>query len=146
ILAARNEHANLNKLVNWTINNFYPHIKGEKRIIRWFEEVVERTADLMVEWHRVGFVHGVMNTDNMSILGLTIDYGPFSFIDDYDPNFTPNTTDLPGKRYAFGNQPSIGYWNLGKLASALLPLFDGPEDLEEALKPMKIFSGTAIMR
>jgi uncharacterized protein YdiU (UPF0061 family) len=88
----------------------------------------------MVEWQRVGFVHGVMNTDNMSILGLTIDYGPFSFIDDYNPSFTPNTTDLPGRRYAFGNQPSVGYWNLGKLGNALLPLFDKPDELEEAMK------------
>ena len=91
-------------------------------MIAWFKEVVDRTARLMVEWMRVGFVHGVMNTDNMSILGLTIDYGPYSFVDDYDPNFTPNTTDLPGRRYAFGKQPSIGYWNLGALAGALLPL------------------------
>lgn len=76
----------------------------------------------MVDWLRVGFVHGVMNTDNMSILGLTIDYGPYSFLDDYDPNFTPNTTDLPGRRYAFGKQHSIAYWNLGCLASAIAPL------------------------
>lgn len=132
-LAVRKEKENLQKLVNWTIDTHFPHIKGEDRIIEWYSEVVERTARLMVEWHRVGFVHGVMNTDNMSILGQTIDYGPFSFLDDYDPSFTPNTTDLPGRRYAFGNQPSIGYWNLSKLASALLPLFDDSEALEKVL-------------
>jgi serine/tyrosine/threonine adenylyltransferase len=132
-LAVRKEIENLQKLVDWTIDSHFPHIKGENRILEWFKEVVERTAKLMVEWHRVGFVHGVMNTDNMSILGQTIDYGPFSFLDDYDPSFTPNTTDLPGRRYAFGNQPSIGYWNLSKLASALLPLFDDSEDLEKIL-------------
>jgi uncharacterized protein YdiU (UPF0061 family) len=134
ILAARKEVDHLHKLVDYTIDNFFPHITGENRILRWFKEVIERTAVLMVEWQRVGFVHGVMNTDNMSILGKTIDYGPYSFLDDYDPNFTPNTTDLPGRRYAFGNQPSVGYWNLGKLASALLPLFEDGDELEAALK------------
>lgn len=133
-LAVRKDMENLRKLVDWTIENHFPHIKGENRILDWYKEVVERTAGLMVEWHRVGFVHGVMNTDNMSILGQTIDYGPYSFLDDYDPSFTPNTTDLPGRRYAFGNQPSIGYWNLSKLASALLPLFEDSEGLEEVLK------------
>ena len=133
ILAARKETENLQKLVNWTIERFYPHITGKNKIISWFKEVIERTAQLMVEWHRVGFVHGVMNTDNMSILGQTIDYGPFSFLDDYDPGFTPNTTDLPGRRYAFGNQPSIGLWNLSRLATALTPLFEDSTELEEAL-------------
>ncbi|MFD2247460.1 protein adenylyltransferase SelO [Pontibacter ruber] len=122
LLNARKETDNLRKVVDWTIERYYPHIQGENKVLDWFAEVVERTASLMVEWQRVGFVHGVMNTDNMSILGLTIDYGPYSFVDDYDPNFTPNTTDLPGRRYAFGKQPSIAYWNLGCLAGALLPL------------------------
>lgn len=134
MLAARREIQNLEKLVNWVIDRYYPHIIGENRIITWYKEVIEKTAKLMVEWQRVGFVHGVMNTDNMSILGQTIDYGPFSFLDDYDPNFTPNTTDLPGRRYAFGNQPSVGYWNLGKLASGIMPLFEEQDELEEALK------------
>ncbi|PVY39652.1 protein adenylyltransferase SelO [Pontibacter virosus] len=124
MLNARKEVDNLRQLVDWTISRYYPHIMGENKVIDWFKEVVDRTARLMVEWMRVGFVHGVMNTDNMSILGLTIDYGPYSFVDNYDPNFTPNTTDLPGRRYAFGKQPSIGYWNLGALAGALLPLAD----------------------
>ncbi len=133
MLAARKETENLLNLVDWTISRYFPEITGENKITDWFKEVVNRTAFLMVEWQRVGFVHGVMNTDNMSILGRTIDYGPFSFLDDYEPNFTPNTTDLPGRRYAYGNQPSIGYWNLGKLASALLPLFDDSKELETAL-------------
>lgn len=122
ILAAREELDNLRKLTDWTINRYYPHIKGENRIVEWFSEVVERTVSMVVEWLRVGFVHGVMNTDNMSILGLTIDYGPYSFLDDYDPGFTPNTTDLPGRRYAFGKQTYVAYWNLGCLASAIAPL------------------------
>ncbi len=131
--AARKELDNLKQLVDWTIAEFYPHIQGDNRIIDWFKEVLERTASLVVEWMRVGFVHGVMNTDNMSILGLTIDYGPYSFVDEYDPKFTPNTTDLPGRRYAFGNQASIAYWNLGALASAIAPLLPDTEQLVATL-------------
>lgn len=127
--AARGELENLQKLVDWTIRNFYPHIKGEDKILLWFKEVVDLTAKLMVEWLRVGFVHGVMNTDNMSILGLTIDYGPYSFVDNYDVNFTPNTTDLPGRRYAFGKQASVAKWNLGCLGGAIAPLFANTEEL-----------------
>ena len=134
MLASRGEINNLRKLVEWTIKQHFPHLSGENRIIEWYEEIVEKTAYLMSEWHRVGFVHGVMNTDNMSILGQTIDYGPFSFLDDYDPDFTPNTTDLPGRRYAFGKQPSIGYWNLGRLANALVPLFEDTSKLEAVLE------------
>jgi uncharacterized protein YdiU (UPF0061 family) len=132
--AARQETENLRKLVDWTIDRYYPHLAGEDRVLRWFAEVVERTAHLMTEWMRVGFVHGVMNTDNMSILGLTIDYGPFSFVDDYDPKFTPNTTDLPGRRYAFAKQPSVGYWNLGCLASAIAPLVPDRNGLMAVVK------------
>jgi uncharacterized protein YdiU (UPF0061 family) len=134
ILAARQEIDNLKQLTEWTISKFYPHIQGDNKIIHWYKEVVDRTAALMVEWLRVGFVHGVMNTDNMSILGLTIDYGPYSFLDDYDLSFTPNTTDLPGRRYAFGNQSSIAYWNLSCLASAIAPLFEDTKELVSALE------------
>jgi uncharacterized protein YdiU (UPF0061 family) len=133
ILAARQEPENLQKLVDWTIEKFYPSIQGEDRVLEWFGEIVRRSAVMVVEWLRVGFVHGVMNTDNMSILGLTIDYGPFSFIDDYDPNFTPNTTDLPGRRYAFGRQPSVVKWNLGCLAGAIAPLFEDTDKLVAVL-------------
>ena len=133
ILAAREEISNLKKLADWTIARYFPHIKEEDKVLVWFREVVERTASLIVEWLRVGFVHGVMNTDNMSVLGLTIDYGPYSFIDDYDRNFTPNTTDLPGRRYAFGRQPSIAHWNLGCFAGAIAPLFENTNELSAAL-------------
>lgn len=132
--AARQETENLQALVDWTISRYYPQFTGPNKIIDWFAEVVERTAFLMAEWLRVGFVHGVMNTDNMSILGLTIDYGPYSFVDDYDPLFTPNTTDLPGRRYAFGRQPSVGYWNLGCLAGAIATLLPDTKELESVLK------------
>jgi serine/tyrosine/threonine adenylyltransferase len=131
--AAREETNNLQQLVAWTISRYYPHISGEEKIIPWFTEVVHRTAAMVVEWLRVGFVHGVMNTDNMSILGLTIDYGPFSFLDDYDPKFTPNTTDLPGRRYAFGKQGAIAKWNLGALGGAIATLLDDSEPLLAAL-------------
>jgi uncharacterized protein YdiU (UPF0061 family) len=134
MLAARNEISNLTNLVNWTIEHHYPHIKGDEKVLRWFGEVVERTATMVVEWLRVGFVHGVMNTDNMSVLGLTIDYGPYSFLDNYDPEFTPNTTDLPGKRYAFGEQANIAYWNLSCLANALSSLIPDTEQLAGQLK------------
>jgi len=135
ILAARKEIDNLRKLVDWTIERYYPHLQDTAdKVLAFFKEVVERTAALMVEWLRVGFVHGVMNTDNMSILGLTIDYGPFSFVDEYDPNFTPNTTDLPGRRYAFGKQHEIAYWNLGCLAGALASLFPDTAQLVAALE------------
>jgi uncharacterized protein YdiU (UPF0061 family) len=82
---------------------------------------------------RVGFVHGVMNTDNMSILGLTIDYGPYGWLEGYDLRWTPNTTDLPGRRYCYGNQPHIAQWNLVRLANALIPLIEDTKALEKAL-------------
>ena len=88
----------------------------------------------MAHWMRVGFVHGVMNTDNISILGLTIDYGPFGFLDSFDPDFTPNTTDARERRYRFSNQPPIAKWNLIKLAEALYPLIGGVPPLEAALR------------
>jgi uncharacterized protein YdiU (UPF0061 family) len=86
----------------------------------------------MVDWMRLGFVHGVMNTDNMSILGLTIDYGPYGWLEGYDPLWTPNTTDAQGRRYAYGQQPHIAQWNLARLAEALLPLVP-KEKLEAGL-------------
>lgn len=134
MLAARKEYDHLRQLVDWTIERFHPHIDGADKTLIWFEEVLEKTATMVVEWLRVGFVHGVMNTDNMSILGLTIDYGPFSFLDAYDPDFSPNTTDHPGLRYAFGKQHSIAYWNLGCLANAIAPLFEDTTDLIKTLE------------
>jgi serine/tyrosine/threonine adenylyltransferase len=86
-----------------------------------------------VHWMRVGFVHGVMNTDNMSILGLTIDYGPYGWIDHFDPNWTPNTTDAQGRRYCYGRQMEIARWNLGCLASALASLDDDHEWLQAGM-------------
>ena len=89
---------------------------------------------MVAHWMRVGFVHGVMNTDNMSVLGLTIDYGPYGWLEDYDPNWTPNTTDAAGRRYRFAHQPAIAQWNLLQLANAIYPLVGEAPPLEQALK------------
>jgi uncharacterized protein YdiU (UPF0061 family) len=99
----------------------------------WFREICERTADLLVHWMRVGFVHGVMNTDNMSVLGLTIDYGPYGWVENFDPDWTPNTTDAAGRRYAFGQQPQIALWNLVQFANALVPLFSDTKPLQACI-------------
>ena len=95
------------------------------------QEICRRTALLIVDWMRLGFVHGVMNTDNMSILGVTIDYGPYGWLEGYDPQWTPNTTDAPTRRYAYGNQPQIAQWNLARFAEALLPLVGDKAPLEK---------------
>ncbi len=136
IFAARGEIDVLQQLVDYTIRTDFPHLGEPSRAtyLAWFEEVCRTTAQMIVHWLRVGFVHGVMNTDNMSILGLTIDYGPYGWLENYDPNWTPNTTDAAGHRYAFGKQPQIAHWNLVQLANALYPLIEQTEPLVEALK------------
>jgi len=134
--ASRGEVALLGQLVDFTIDRDFPGIggEGEARHAEWFGQVCVRTAVMVAHWMRVGFVHGVMNTDNMSILGLTIDYGPYGWIDDYDPDWTPNTTDAQGRRYRFGWQPKIAYWNLTRLAGALSPLFGSAQPLQDGLQ------------
>lgn len=135
LLSAQGETETLQQLADFAIENYFPQIdlSHSDKYAEFFKTVAEKTADMIVEWFRVGFVHGVINTDNMSILGLTIDYGPFSFLDEYDLNFTPNTTDLPGRRYAFGNQAKIAQWNLWQLANALFPLIKDESKLEDIL-------------
>lgn len=134
LLSAQGNISLLKKMTDFTIQEYYPEISfDENRYRHFFHEICKRTADLMVNWLRVGFVHGVMNTDNMSAIGLTIDYGPFSMLDEYSLNFTPNTTDLPNRRYAFGKQPQIAQWNLWQLANALFPLINDEKFLEEQL-------------
>jgi uncharacterized protein YdiU (UPF0061 family) len=135
ILAANDELATLRQLADYVIRHHYPEL-GEPSpatYARWFQEICQRTAVLVAHWMRVGFVHGVMNTDNMSILGLTIDYGPYGWLEGYDPQWTPNTTDAAGRRYCYGNQPHIALWNLVRLANALVPLLEEKEPLERAL-------------
>ncbi len=136
----RQELENLKKLADYTIRHFYPHLgePNKEAYIALFREVTERTLDLMINWERVGFVHGVMNTDNMSIMGLTIDYGPYGWLEDYDPNWTPNTTDAGQRRYRYGNQAAIGAWNLMQLGNALYPLIKEAEPLEEILENYQI--------
>lgn len=132
ILYYRKQHDQLKVLADYVIAQHYPHlVDASDRYVRFFSEVVERTARLIAQWQAVGWTHGVMNTDNMSILGITLDYGPFGFIDDYDPGFICNHSDHNG-RYAFNQQPYIGLWNLSCLAQALLPLAQ-KEDLKAAL-------------
>jgi len=97
------------------------------------EETVKRIASLVAQWQSLGFVHGVMNTDNMSIHGLTIDYGPYGWLEDYNPGWTPNTTDASNRRYRYAQQPQIGAWNLARWLESLIPLMEQPERLEAVL-------------
>jgi serine/tyrosine/threonine adenylyltransferase len=133
---SRGDIALLRRLVEFTIRRDFPELDGEGEALyaAWFTQVCERTATMMAHWMRVGFVHGVMNTDNMSILGLTIDYGPYGWVDNYDPDWTPNTTDAQHRRYRYGQQPNVAWWNLSCLAGALAPLFDGVGPLEAGLQ------------
>lgn len=133
--ASRGDVTLLRQLVDLCIARDFPELAagGEQPYAAWFAQVCERTAVLVAHWMRVGFVHGVMNTDNLSILGLTIDYGPYGWVDDYDPDWTPNTTDAQGRRYRFGTQPQVAYWNLTRLAQALSPLFEDVAPLHEGL-------------
>jgi len=137
ILAAESEPALLAQLFTFTVANHFPNLSpnaaDKDAVLAFFTEVASRTAQLMAHWQRVGFVHGVMNTDNLSVLGLTIDYGPYGFLDGFDPDFTPNTTDAGGRRYRYSNQPRIAHWNLARFAEALLPLVGAEAPLAAAL-------------
>lgn len=142
LCAARGEKNLLQRLVDFTLEADFPHLHAlvlsgsrsrQEVYLQWFEEVCRRTADMIVGWMRVGFVHGVMNTDNMSILGLTIDYGPYGWLDNFDPEWTPNTTDAERRRYRFGQQPAIAQWNLWQLANSLLPIIENAAPLEKIL-------------
>jgi len=126
------EQEKVRQLADYAIRHHWPHLQDEAdRYLLWFSDVVLRTARLIALWQSVGFAHGVMNTDNMSILGLTLDYGPYGFLDDYQPDFICNHSDYQG-RYAFQNQPAVGLWNLNRLAHALSGLLN-TEQLKQAL-------------
>ena len=129
ILAAQQEHETLRRLADFVCASYF----SNKSIEEAFHEICRRTGELMADWMRLGFVHGVMNTDNLSILGLTIDYGPYGWLEGYDLEWTPNTTDAEGRRYCYGNQPHIAQWNLARLAEALLPLVPDKQKLEQGL-------------
>ncbi|MEJ7575669.1 MAG: YdiU family protein [Pyrinomonadaceae bacterium] len=127
VFANRGQIENVKALADYVIAQFFLEVADEKnKYAAFLREVVRRTAVMIAQWQAFGFVHGVMNTDNMSILGITIDYGPFGFMDDYDPNFIPNHSDYSG-RYAFNQQPHVGLWNLSCLAHALLSLVSEEE-------------------
>lgn len=132
---ARQDDQLLEQLVRYCLKYDYDgkYACDRDGLVHWFREICLRTADLMVQWMRVGFVHGVMNTDNMSILGLTLDYGPYGWLEAYDPQWTPNTTDAQGRRYCYGKQPEIAQWNLMALANGIYPLIGESQPLEEAL-------------
>ncbi|MGH8765146.1 MAG: protein adenylyltransferase SelO [Burkholderiales bacterium] len=129
ILMAQSEIDVQKRLCDYVRSSFFP----DMTLLDMFREVCRRTGLLMADWMRLGFVHGVMNTDNMSILGVTIDYGPYGWLEGYDLAWTPNTTDAEGRRYCYGNQPHIAQWNLMRLAEALLPLVGDKAALEEGL-------------
>ncbi len=127
------QHEDLKQLADYVIDRYYPDAKQAKNpYLFMYQQVVERSAYLVAQWQSYGFVHAVMNTDNMSIIGETFDYGPFTFMDRYEPDHIANKNDERG-RYAFSNQPSIMQWNLAALAQALIPLIDKP-DLEAQLE------------
>ena len=120
----RREPLKVQQLADYVIRHHWPHLQNEAdKYLLWFSDVVTRTAEMIACWQTVGFAHGVMNTDNMSILGLTMDYGPYGFLDDFQPGFICNHSDYQG-RYSFDNQPSVGLWNLQRLAQSLSPFID----------------------
>lgn len=154
IHAVMQEHNVLKQLADFTIRTHFSHLLEssddepselaetaeikKETYLAWLNEIISTTVDMIVHWQRVGFVHGVMNTDNMSIHGLTIDYGPYGWLDNYDPNWTPNTTDAQGKRYRFDNQPYIAHWNIVQFAQALFPLVEDVDALQEAVNQYPI--------
>jgi uncharacterized protein YdiU (UPF0061 family) len=134
LFASQGDNHNLQKLVDYTVKNYFPNITstGTQKVIDFFEEVLKATLQTILHWQRVGFVHGVMNTDNMSIHGYTIDYGPFGFMDVFDPMFTPNTTDTQ-KRYCYKNQPNSALYNSIQLANALYSLVNEATPFQEII-------------
>ncbi len=136
LFSSQNDVPTLKLLTDFTIKNYFPDITsdGKEKYLDFFKSVANKTMEMIVHWQRVGFVHGVMNTDNMSILGLTIDYGPYGWLEDYNYNWTPNTTDKEHRRYRFENQPNVAQWNLYQLANALFPLIEEAKPLELLLQ------------
>lgn len=134
----RREPEKVRQLADYAIAHHWPHLQNDAdRYALWFRDIIKRTSILMAHWQTVGFAHGVMNTDNMSILGLTMDYGPYGFLDDYQPDFICNHSDYQG-RYAFDNQPAVGLWNLQRLAQSLSMLItaDRLNSLLEDYQPL----------
>ncbi|PZO21075.1 MAG: YdiU family protein [Burkholderiales bacterium] len=141
------QHAQLRTLADFVIDHFYPACREApgNPYAALLQAVSARTAEMVSQWQAVGFCHGVMNTDNMSILGLTIDYGPFQFLDAFNPGHICNHSDTGG-RYAYNRQPNIAYWNLFALGQALLPLMDDQQQALDALEPYKAHMPAALQR
>ena len=147
--AANDQEPQLQQLADYVIERYYPECRAGQAFsgnayAALLQAVSERTARLMAQWQAVGFCHGVMNTDNMSILGLTIDYGPFQFLDAFVPGHVCNHSDHQG-RYAYNRQPNVAYWNLHCLAQALLPLIGDQDVAKEALESYKTVFPAAFM-
>ena len=134
LLAARQDRATLETLLSYVEDRHFPGLtgQGKDRHLAFYEAVCQRTADLAAQWSRLGFVHGVLNTDNLSILGLTIDYGPYGWLDRYTPEWTPNTSDHGG-RYRYAQQAAIAQWNLAQLGNALYLLLEDAAPLQSIL-------------
>jgi len=130
------DDSTLKILVEHTVKHHFPdhYINDDNGRISWLKDIAEQTAIMIAHWMRVGFVHGVMNTDNMSIHGLTIDYGPYGWLEDFNPRWTPNTTDASTRRYQYGQQPQIGAWNLARFLESIGPLMDNKDMLYEVLE------------
>jgi len=143
----------LPRLADHVIDEHFPrlaNLSGAQRYRAWVERVIALTAELIAAWQAVGFVHGVMNTDNMSVLGLTLDYGPYAFMERFQPDWAPNHTDTAG-RYAYNQQPAVGLWNLGRFVQAVLPLLGDSSDAaiafgEQALEDYRGRYDTAWLR
>lgn len=147
IFTSRGDRENLRKLTDFTIRHYFPTIQaeGKQAYIEFYGRVAQQTLEMIVHWQRVGFVHGVMNTDNMSILGLTIDYGPYGWLEGYDPDWTPNTTDRQSRRYRFGQQAGVAAWNLMQLGNAIYPLVEDVEPFNEVLQAFQANYRTAYL-
>jgi len=135
LFASRSDTDNLKKLVVFSAAKLNLNLSFETKedYLTFFEHILHSTLDMVLQWQRVGFVHGVMNTDNLSVHGITIDYGPYGWLEGYDPNWTPNTTDAQNSRYRYGNQAGVAFWNLVRLANALFPLIEEVEGLQAVL-------------
>ena len=135
IHAMAGDQKTLRALVDNTVRQHFPHhsSNSDRGLVEWLKEVADRTALTIAHWMRVGFVHGVMNTDNMSIHGITIDYGPYGWLEGFDPDWTPNTTDSGTRRYRYAQQGEVGAWNFARLLESISPLMEEPKSLHEVL-------------
>ena len=142
----KQDRVTIQTLLEYTINRHHPEIgESQNKPLSLLEAVIEKQAELITHWMRVGFIHGVMNTDNMALSGETIDYGPCAFMDTYDPGTVFSSIDHGG-RYAYANQPAIAQWNLARLAETLLPLLDDDPNKAKDLAEEAIHSFGAVYK